>query len=447
MNYKLRSTLNDLWYTKARHVFSFLYLLLAFVAKLLGKKRLAFMCCAASLRYASTSSALNFLAKILSGYTFSLGEFSSGVEIKEASCRSIVLAWPCVKDNSIIKGVLAISFTRTFSFYLRNVDLESLEKYFTLVLEPSWSGYADPDILGFIGRSKKIIVQASELEDRVLLNCFPDAFVAVSFGASDWVDYRLFNDLKMEKIYDSIYIANTNPIKRVKRYIEAVSEIVKTDNKYVGCLVCASWGGAESLVRQLVESYKLDKNLVVRFSLSQSEVARHINQSKVNVLLSYKEGSNRSLFEAIFCNTPIICLSENIGVNKSYINEYTGLLVPDSLLESSLVWISENHSRFNARSWAINNISPSVTTQKLTRLISGFSDFTNHPSLYVKTNNPEYSYFDFPQVDSAVYTEKVLRLFANDSALTRAREIELENLKNDFLVELESSKENSERGS
>lgn len=444
MNYKFKSTLNDLWYTKARHVFSITYLVLANASVLIGNRKKAFKFCAASLRYGMSSRALSLLKTILSNYTFSVDEYSSGIEVKEASGRTMVLKWPTIQDGLIVKGVLAIKFTKTFSYYLRNVDIESLERYFTLVLEPSWSGYADPDILGFIGRSKNIVVQASELEDRVLLNCFPETFIGASFGASDWVDYRLFDDLKTEKLYDSIYIANTNPIKRVKRYLEAVAKIVKEGNeKYVGCLVCASWGGAEVLVRELVESYQLNDNLVVRFSVGRADVVRFINQSKVNVLLSYKEGSNKSLFEAMFCNTPVICLAENIGVNKTYINEYTGLLIPDSLFEPSLLWIRDNHSRFNPRSWALSNISPAVTTKKLEDIIYGSDVSATHMPFYIKTNNPEYSYFDFPQVSAAPYSERLLGLFDNRSGMAFGeREAELTNLKSDFLGSVQSANAN-----
>lgn len=442
MNYKIKSILNDLWYSKIRHVFAITYLLLANLSVLIGNRKKAFKFCAASLRYGTSSRALSLFKKILSNYTFSLDEFSSGVEIKEASIRTIVLKWPAFQDGTVVKGVLAIKFTKTFSYYLRNIDVQALDCYFILVLEPSWSGYADPDILGFIGHSKNIIVQASELEDRVLLNCLPETFIGVSFGASDWVDYRLFDDLKTEKIYDSIYIANTNPIKRVKRYLEAVEKIVKDGNdKYIGCLVCASWGGAETLVKELVESYHLNDNLVVCFSVGRSDVVRYINQSKVNVLLSYKEGSNKSLFEAMFCNTPVICLSENIGVNKSYINEYTGLLVPDALLESSLLWVREYHSRFQPRLWALHNIAPSVTSKKLEDIIYSPNDSAANSPLYVKTNNPEYSYFDFPQVRAAPFSECLLGLFKSDLELTvEEREAELTNLKNDFLDSLQKAK-------
>jgi len=443
MNYKIKSALNDFWYSKARYFFSIAYLMLARLSILMGNKKKAFKFSAASLRYGTSSSALILFKKIVSNYTFSLDEFSSGIEIKEASGRTMVLKWPTIQDRIIVKGVLAIKFTKTFSYYLRNIDIESLERYFILVLEPSWSGYADPDIFGFVGRSKKIIVQASELEDRVLLNCFPETFIGASFGASDWVDFRLFDDLKAEKIYDSIYIANTNPIKRVKRYLEAVAKIVKSGNDtYIGCLVCASWGGAESLVKDLVASYHLNDNLVVRFSVGRSDVVRYINQSKVNVLLSYKEGSNKSLFEAMFCNTPVICLSENIGVSKSYINEYTGLLIPDHLLESSLLWIGDNYSRFNPRLWALHNIAPPVTIKKLEGIICLLDECASDMPLYIKTNNPEYSYFDFPWINAKYYSESLLKLFdTNLQSAQVEQEIELISLKNKFLESLQDKQQ------
>ena len=438
MKYEIRSTINDLWYTKGRFIFSNLYFVLAKLFKLAGSPKRAFQFCSASLRYGMSDCALHLLQQVMSDYELSTKDYSSGVEIKEASGRTIVLRWPSIEEGHIDKGILAIKFTKTFSYYLKHIDIKSLEKYFFLVLEPSWSGYADADILGFVGRANNIVVQASELEDRILLNSFPETFVAASFGASDWVDYRLFNDLKTGKIYDSIYVANTNPIKRVRRYLEAVSRIVRyQDEKYIGCLVCASWGGAEDLVKKLIESYQLNDNLIVHFSVGRAEVVNLINQSKVNVLLSYKEGSNKSLFEAMFCNTPVICLAENVGVNKSYINESTGLLISDSLIESSLLWIKKNYSRFQPRQWAMNNITPNLTTKKLESIVCSLEGVISTRSLLVKTNNPEYSYFDYPKVKVSVYSERLLRMFDNRSDVNaEAREVELMSLKKDFLDSL-----------
>ena len=424
MRYYFASVLNELWYTYGRFIVGWFFFIAAKFLWIFRSGKSARVLCAASLRYGIISSALILYKKIIEKFPYHKNDSSQFVEIGEVTTRTIILKWPNLHGNDTDKGILLITFTKTFSYYLRNIKLDELNKYFHIVLEPSWSGYADPDIIGFVGKVDSVVVQASEIEDRILLNSFPDSFLPVSFGASDWVDSNLFDKKTVNKLYDSIYIANTNPIKRVRRYLEAIKRIVtsgRTD--YVGCLVCASWGGAQDLITKMVEGYNLKENIVLKFSLSREQVINSLNESKVNVLLSYKEGSNRSLFEAIFCDVPVICIRENVGVNKSYINEFTGLLIADLQLEDSLLWFKEHHAIYKPRSWAIENIDPRVTTKKMKDVIDNRNTSTSSriafPSeVYVKTNNPEVSYFDYPAVSPRIYSEKVLQLFMLDTGIS-----------------------------
>lgn len=416
MHYKILSLISDFRYLYVRAWASLLFACFAFVLWYLGFKLKARDLCAASLRYGFKSSTSKLLRKILIQIPYGMVDVTSGVELKEAAVRSIIIKWPEYRHGKIIKGVFVITYTRTSSYYIKNINLEKLTSQFNLILEPSSSGYADPDILWFFGKFNNVIVCAPENEDRVLLNCFPESFISASFGAGDWVNHTSFVDKKMQKIYDSIYIANTKPLKRVKRYLDAVSNIVNTGNpNYVGCLVCASWGGGEKLIRDLVAGYNLGGNIILKMALGRDQVIDHLNQSKVNILLSYKEGSSRSLFESMFCNVPVICLSENIGVNKSYINEHTGLLVPNNYLEESLLWISANHQLFNARDWALKNISPHVTVRKIAELINSRNlcgdSLLVADDLFVKTNDPEVSYLEAPNVNHREYVLQLLALF------------------------------------
>lgn len=367
----------------------------------------------ASCRYGNLSANNRLLKLLLEKINFRNMSVSMGVPINEAATRSIILKWPDIDQDKIeSKGVLLITFTKTFSYYINNIDIRKLHDYFYLVLEPSWSGYADPDILGFFNKGEKVIIQSSEIQDRIFLNHFTDYCIPVSFGASDWVNPDIFIKTDSQKIYDSVYIANTNPIKRVFRYLKAIKTIIETrDPNYKACLVCASWGGAESLLRRLVESFNLENNLTLLFAQSRSQVINILNQSKVNILLSLKEGSNRSLFEALFCGVPVILASENIGVNKAYINEHTGLLLDNTALEDGLCWIKENYQRYDTRTWAMHNIAPQVSTQKLCAVINNHFD-ENFTDLLVKTNSPEVCYLGFANLSHTTYSVKLLEAFS-----------------------------------
>lgn len=412
MKYRFLSWINDLWYSNFRILASLICYWISFIFLKLKIYNLSRRFCAMSLRYGVKPSVIFLFKKILDIQPYSLNEVSFGVSIDEASLRSIVVKWPEYSEDKIEKGIIIVTFTKTFSYYIRSINISEMQKHFFLVLEPSWSGYADPDIFFFYNKYKDVVISCSEIEDRILLNCFRETFTPVTFGASDWVDYRRFAPLEVDKIYDSIYIANTKPIKRVKRYLDAVRRIVVAgETQYKALLVCAAWGGGESLVKELVSRYGLENNIELKFSLGMDDLINCLCKSKVNVLLSYKEGSNRSLFEAIFCDVPVICLSENVGVNKSYINECTGMLVPDLFLEQALVWASKNSGKFTPRAWGMLNISPEASASKLASLLDLDSLGGSVGVMLVKTNNPEVSYFEYPNVQHKEYTKSVLELF------------------------------------
>jgi len=328
------------------------------------------------------------------------------VSLEEASKRSIILSLPCIAEGSIKKGVLLISFTTTLPFYLEHRQFATLDKFFVFVLEPSWAGYADPLILAFLLKATHCVVQASEESDRVLINTlFPDVR-AITIGASDWVNPAVFRPMDTEKKYDSIYVANLNPIKRVFRFLEAIDRIRKDFPDYKACLICAGWGGTSSAISEYISKRKLQNNIEFIPGLPRNELVKAVDASKTNILLSFKEGSNRSLFESMFANVPVICIHENVGVNKSYINEYTGLLVSDSALEIALVGMHGGWSQFEPRSWALSNIAPEPTTRK-------YGSFCNL-QLWVKSNDPEVIYLDSP-IDSAIISAYLLENLSSAS--------------------------------
>ncbi len=338
--------------------------------------------------------------------------------------RTIILSLPHKNNNKIIKGVLLITYTSTFSYFIKQDWFSLLDNLFIFVLEPSSAGYADPDILSFLLKSKHCLVQATELRDRIFMNIlFPEGRV-VSFGASDWVDPKTFKASKSNKIYDSIYVANLNPCKRIFRYIDAISKIVDVHNPdYKSCLVCAPWGGNSGKMKNYITSYiknkGIESNIELILGLSRKKLIQKLDQCKVSILLSFKEGSNRAIFEAMLIGLPVICISENIGVNKNYVNEFTGLLVPDRCFEDALVAMQDNWKLFKPRKWALENISPFATTAKLSTILNEKYGDNCNTSLFIKTNNPELEYVN--KTENFLNNEAIEILF--DAFMTKNEEM------------------------
>lgn len=327
--------------------------------------------------------------------------------------RAIVLRPPSWAGERMRRGVLLIKFTETFRFFYHRVDIAQLMRYFHVVLEPSWSGYCLPEILLWARFPDPIIVQASEALDRDFLSELSTNLVPIEIGASDWVDHRVFRPLDVPKEFDVIYVANLTPMKRVNVYLRAVSEIVRARPGFRAALVVSSFGGSKQEFEQLLRWYGIGPQLTVLMNQTQAQLNDIVNRSRVSVLLSRKEGSNKTLFESMFAGTPVILIDNNIGVNKQYVNEHTGCLAGESELASAILRFSEGGISLRPRDWAIANISPERSTAKLAaKLREVGADEPGDGDLLVKANTPEATYMDPAATSRMPEIVTVMRNFA-----------------------------------
>lgn len=313
--------------------------------------------------------------------------------------RLIILKEPIVaksgKENE--KGVLLAKFTDTFEFVIKNFDTRRLLKDYYLVLEPSWSGYADQRILYWTRHPKHtIIVQASEPQDFKFIQSLNSNLLPVSLGASDWVDDRVFYPLEgVEKKYDAIYVAVYAPYKRHQVIFRAIRNL--NDKSLKLALVGTPWEGKRYEIQSLVNYYGLKGQVDFYENIGPPEVNHVLNQSKVNILLSLKEGSNKSIFEGFFAGIPAIVLKNNIGVNKQYINKDTGLLIDENELDTAIRHFQGNWNKYRTNQWAKTNISPKHTTAKLNGIIKNLALSVGEPWTYdvaIKVNSPEVRYYE-----------------------------------------------------
>jgi glycosyltransferase involved in cell wall biosynthesis len=321
---------------------------------------------------------------------------SVSTDEKDAAGRAIILSSPKQEGDKVLKGVILLTFTHTFSFFLKHPQWEKLNKYFLFVLEPSWAGYADPDILAFLQEAEHCVLQASEVRDRAFVNSLFPQIPCMETGASNWVDERLFSAETSdfyEKEYDSIYVANLAPFKRVLKAIEFVATVKRQIPSYKMAIICASWGsGNKNELSEYSKKLGVENNVIIYDGMQQSKLVELVRRAKCSILLTLKEGSNRVLFESMFVNVPVICLSENIGVNKSYINASTGILTTDKLVPDALIYMTENYGRYKPREWALVNLSSDKTTEYLINIIESWFLAEINLNLFVKVNSPEVNY-------------------------------------------------------
>lgn len=396
VNY-LKSRLRDVWFLNISKIFSVALFLASRLLVSFNLKNKAIKYLLMSIRYSYYGPSQELLYREFREFDFT--EFlSKSTSKKDAVGRTIILSAPYTDRSGVFrKGVMLLTFSHTFSFFIKHGNWDRLNQSFAFVLEPSWAGYADPDILAFAQTAEHCVIQASEIKDRILINTIFPEVPCIDTGASNWIDDRFFyfdkNRPVEEKEFDAIYVANLNPIKRVYRAIDAVKEAKRTKSDIRVAIVCAGWGsGSYDELRNHIAYQGVVDNLTLFEGMDQDNLIDLVLKSKCSILLSLKEGSNRVLFESMFLNVPVICISENVGVNKSYINSQTGLLVPDRLVDKAICFMVDHYTNFSPRRWAMRSISPEVTTNGLSELLEGYYGVDLNYKLEVKVNSPEVQY-------------------------------------------------------
>ena len=326
--------------------------------------------------------------------------------------RSLVLKPPIGSSSDVVKkekGVLLVKGEIEPLICLCTVG-RLLQNYW-LVLEPGSAGYALANILYFTAFPDfPVVVMAPAVEDRIFLRDLNRNLVPTSIGASDWVNPEVFRPLPdTPKIYDAVMVSYWGRVKRHHVLFKALRKL--RDESYKVALVGIPWDeGTLSQVENLANWYGVRHQITFFEKLRPEEVNMVLNQSKVNLLLSLKEGANKTLFEGMFAGVPAILLENNIGVNKEHIVEgRTGRLVKERELPEALLWFREHYREFSPREWAMHNISPPVTAAKLNDLLQKLAHQRGEPwtrDIVAKTNCPEPMYYPdasvaegFPTID------------------------------------------------
>ena len=315
--------------------------------------------------------------------------------IKKKPFRNrLIIVSPPTKNQ---KGVLLIKYNNYFIYFEKIFDLNKLYQRYIIILEPSFSGYFSPSILVFLKYDIPIIIQAYENEDYQFLKNLNTNLIPVKVGANFWVNPSIFFPKKIKKKFDIIMVAIWADFKRHYRLFEAIKKSKYKKSLNI-CLVGKPYPHSKDHIKNLSKFYNVFNNLTFYENIHQQELNDLYNQSKVCLLLSKKEGLNKSIIEAMYANTPSFILKGfNYGQKYEYINYKTGGFINDKQLHIFLDTIKHNFltTEYNPNEWIKKNVSYHVGTQKLIEALNNIEKkhkiFINKQLEY-KVNDPECNY-------------------------------------------------------
>lgn len=293
------------------------------------------------------------------------------------------------------KGVLLMKYSDTAAKVMLRYDLNKIMQDYYLVIEPSFSGYCTAEVLSLMElKGTKSLIQCPHKTDYDFIMRAGRSLVPVETGSNSWVDDRVFTDLSLPKEYDCIMVALWGDIKRHYLLFEAMEKI--NDPGYRVCLIGGPWGRLQKDIEELAEYYGVRDRIDFFEKLPPAKVNRLLNKSKVNALLSLKEGANKAIVEGFFANVPALAMEENLAIGTSYINEFTGRLTSREKLAETLLWFRDNYRSFQPRKWALDNIAPKISTAKIEETLKAIAAERGEPwtrSLVAKVNRPECEYY------------------------------------------------------
>jgi len=372
-----------------------LFIVWGFVQALLGKRRAAVR----ALSQVHRTARWSWMKRLVESYIIAncdafCWESRSSADPKLRTCfgnRLMVLKAPAANGE---KGVLFVMVTDTIRLLYSGTNLRRLLDDYTLVFEPSWSGYCHADYLQYTCCKDEIFVLSAEKDDFAFLTRLASNLVPVGLGPCDWVDPRAAASyLENPKEFDIMMNSNWGAWKR--HYV-LFHMLRKANRRYKVVLIGDKWSGkTREDIEQLEDYYGVAGQITIFDWIPYEQVMDLTCRSKVSILLSLKEGSNRATAESIFCDVPVLVLSNHVGGIRKNVVPETGLLVEEAHLESAIEKLLE--SNIHPRKWGLEHVSCFKSTEKLNSVLREHALRQGRPwteDIAVRSNSPDSSYVD-----------------------------------------------------
>ena len=144
----------------------------------------------------------------------------------EKMCGSSAMVLKSAGPNE--RGVLLLNYSYIYPLFAMKFDVRRIMERYYLVLEPSWSGYCDLNILSYSNWHHPVFVESIEPRDTRLLNFIESDLVPVPVAGNWWVDHRVFRPLPgVGKDIDVCMVAGWASYKRHSKFFAALSKLRK----------------------------------------------------------------------------------------------------------------------------------------------------------------------------------------------------------------------------
>jgi len=278
------------------------------------------------------------------------------------------------------RGVLIVDYSNVFPILAGKFDLHAIAERYTIVLEPSWTGLSQPDVMLFTRLKQRVFVQTMEPRDREFIEALGANLTVVPIAANWWVDPRTLPDPPPTRDIDVIMVASWADWKRHWRFFRALAALRKRGHTFKVALVGYNYGWTRQDIEAQAEHYGIRDQVEIFERISTEEVWKLLLRSKIHVLWSRREGSNRAIIEAMTADVPVIVREGlSFGFKYPYINEKTGRFVRDGELADAMLDMITSRQRYAPREWIVQNMTCHTATDVLERQLQAAARAANDP--------------------------------------------------------------------
>ena len=295
------------------------------------------------------------------------------------------------------KGVIALKYTESLWRFPAMFDLAALASRYAFVLEPSSWGYEDPRFFLYVGSDMDVVVQSPWQRDFEFITQLKSNLKAMRIGAGDWVDPATFSSRRpsQDRSYDIVAVSAWSAIKRHEDLFRAAALLKAAGRPPQIALIGYPLDWTQEKIRQLARKYGVHQLCTIYEAVPQSVVANIVGDSRLYVLMSHREGANKALYEALWCDTPVAVFQNHRGVNTDIVRGEVGTLYDMDGLAAAIMRVLDHPGQFHPRQWAERNTGYANSTTALNATLKELSDARGLPwtqDIAEKINTPEMIY-------------------------------------------------------
>lgn len=297
------------------------------------------------------------------------------------------------------KGVILLTYTRTLRRFPAMFDVSALASRYAFVLEPSSWGYEDAGLFLYAGSDMDVVVQAPWRRDHRYVEELRSNLEPVWLGAGDWVHPETFHSdvPAAAREFDLVAVSAWSALKRHGDLFRALARLNAMGRRLRVALIGNPLDWTQEKIRELAREHGVEAQCTFYDSVPQSTVSEIVGNARAYVLMSRREGANRALYEALFCDTPVIVFAMHRGVNTNIIGDGIGTLYEADGLPAAILRVLDNRDKCHARAWAEQHTGYRNSTAALNNTLRELSRRRGLPwtrDIVEKHNAPDLLYSD-----------------------------------------------------